>query len=72
MESSTPKYVSAGGSSVVRGTGGALLPISLDSLTDQLYYRKKKEVDRNEIRLAAIFDSDLILGEEVDWEGKSV
>ena len=41
-------------------------------LTGQLYYRKKKEVDRNEIRLAAIFDSDLILGEEVDWEGKSV
>ncbi|KAI3664745.1 hypothetical protein L1987_89481 [Smallanthus sonchifolius] len=47
MESSTPKYVSAGGSSV------------------------KKEVDRNEIRLAAIFDSDLILGEEVDWEAKA-
>ena len=42
------------------------------SFTDQLYYRKKKEADRNEIRLAAIFDSDLILGEEVDWEGKSV
>ncbi|KAI3666254.1 hypothetical protein L1987_89251 [Smallanthus sonchifolius] len=41
------------------------------SLTDQLYYRKKKEVDRNEIRLAAIFDSDLILGEEVDWEAKA-
>ncbi|KAI3807895.1 hypothetical protein L1987_23831 [Smallanthus sonchifolius] len=41
------------------------------SLTDQLYYRKKKEVDRNEIRLSAIFDSDLILGDEVDWEEKS-
>ncbi|KAI3725777.1 hypothetical protein L1987_65570 [Smallanthus sonchifolius] len=40
------------------------------SLTSQLYYRKKKEVDRNEIRLAAIFDSDLILGEEVDWEAR--
>ncbi|KAD7480038.1 hypothetical protein E3N88_03174 [Mikania micrantha] len=42
------------------------------SLTNQLYYRKKKEVNRNEIRLAAIFDSDHILGEEVDREGKSV
>ena len=72
MESSTPKSVSAGGSSVVRGRRSLADQFGQLSLTDQLSYRKKKEVDRNEIRLAAIFDSDLILGEEVDWEGKSV
>lgn len=48
MESSTPKSVSAGGSSVVRGMGGALLPISLGSLAlpiSCIIERRKRSIE---------------------------